>query len=152
MPTHDGSLTDADRVTLVRVLDRLIPTTTRELAAGALGMLDTVEKRATGEQATRSAFMRVVEALSLDLTAHAIGGFSAMTIPEQNEALLNIERTLPVDFLLVLGIVRDVYYESDRTPGRPAIFDADDERFGKATDLADADTASTPFSSASRSG
>jgi len=54
--------------------------------------------------------------------------------------------------LLVLGIVRDVYYESDRTPGRPAIFDADDELFGKATDLADADTASTPFSSASRSG
>ena len=84
MPNHDGSLTDADRVTLVRVLDRLIPTTNRELAAGALGMLDTVEKWATGEQATRSAFMRVVEALSLDLTAHAIGGFSAMTIPEQN--------------------------------------------------------------------
>jgi hypothetical protein len=59
---------------------------------------------------------------------------------------------LPVDFSLVLGIVRDVYYESDRTPGRPAIFDADDELFGKATDPADADAASTPFSSASRSG
>ncbi|MCH7984890.1 MAG: hypothetical protein J4O01_09955 [Chloroflexi bacterium] len=132
MPKQDGSLTDADRVTLVRALDRLIPTVDAEFAAGALGMLGDVEERARREKSTRSAFLRVVEALSLDLTAHAVGGFSAMTDQERTNALLDIESALPGEFSLFLGIVRDVYYEDDRTPDRPANFDGDDEVFGKA--------------------
>lgn len=147
MPNQDGSLTDADRVTLVRVFDRLIPTTDAELAAGALGILDTVEKRSAGEKATRSAFLRVVEALSLDLTAHAIGGFSAMTNPQQIQALRNIERTLPEEFSRFLGTVRDVYYENDRTPTRPENFDSDDEVFGRAFDTTEDDANPKPFSS-----
>ncbi len=131
MPKQDGSLTDADYVTLVHVLDRLIPVVEAGLAAGALGILDDVEERATRKKSTSSAFIRIVEALSLDLTAHAVGGFSAMTDQEQTNALLNIERTLPGEFSLVLGIVRDVYYEDDRTPGRPVDFDGDSEVFGK---------------------
>lgn len=138
MPKQDGSLTDADHVTLVCVLDRLIPTEEAELAAGALGMLDDVEERARREKSTRSAFIRVVEALSLDLTAHAVGGFLAMTDQEQTNALLNIERTLPGEFSLVLDIVRDVYYEDDRTPGRPVNFDGDSEVFGKEPKESDA--------------
>ncbi len=138
MPKQDGSLTDADHVALVRVLDRLIPTEEAELAAGALGILDDVEERARREKSTRSAFIRVVEALSLDLTAHAVGGFSAMTDQEQTNALLNIERTLPGEFSLVLDIVRDVYYENDRTPGRPVNFDGDSEVFGKVPKETDA--------------
>ena len=141
MPKQDGSLTDADRVTLVRAFNRLIPTVDAEFAAGALGMLGDVEERARREKSTRSAFLRVVEALSLDLTAHAVGGFSAMTDQEQTNALLNIESTLPGEFSLFLGIVRDVYYEDDRTPDRPANFDGDDEVFGKAPKDADADHA-----------
>ncbi len=138
MPKQDGSLTDADHVTLVRVLDRLIPAEEAELAAGALGMLGDVEERARREKSTRSAFIRIVEALSLDLTAHAVGGFSAMTDQEQINALLNIERTLPEEFSLVLGIVRDVYYADDRTPGRPVNFDGDSEVFGKVPKETDA--------------
>lgn len=138
MPKQDGSLTDADHVTLVRVLDRLIPTEEAELAAGALGILDDVEERARREKSTRSAFIRVVEALSLDLTAHVVGGFLAMTDQEQTNALLNIERTLPEEFSLVLDIVRDVYYEDDRTPGRPVNFDSDNEVFGKVPKETDA--------------
>ena len=138
MPKQDGSLTDADRITLNRALNNLIPTENSELAAGALGMVNNIERRAGREKATRSAFLRVVEALSLDPMAHAVGGFSAMTSQEQTEALLNIERTLPEEFSLVLGIVRDVYYEDDRTPGRPANFDGDNEVFGKVPQDADA--------------
>ena len=95
MPKQDGSLTDADRVMLARALNRLIPTEHAELAAGTLGMLDDVEERAGREKPTRSAFIRVAEALSLDLTAHAVGGYAAMTGQEQTRALLNIESTLP---------------------------------------------------------
>ena len=141
MPEQDGSLTDADRITLDRALNHLIPTEKSELAASALDMANNVERRAGRDKATRSAFMRVVEALSLDPLAHAIGGFSAMTGQEQTEALLSIERTLPEEFSLVLGIVRDVYYEDDRTPGRPAHFDGDDEVFGKTPGEPDADHA-----------
>lgn len=139
MPEQDGSLTDADRITLDRALNSLIPTEKSELAVGSLDMANNVERRAGREKATRSAFVRVVEALSLDPMAHAVGGFTAMTSQEQTEALLNIERTLPEEFSLVLGIVRDVYYEDDRTPERPANFDGDDEVFGKVPQETDAD-------------
>ena len=131
MPEQDGSLSDADCVTLVRALNRLIPTGNAKLDAGALGMLNAVDERANLNKLTRSAFLRVVEALSLDLTAHAVGGFSAMTDQEQTNALLSIESTLPAEFSLFLGIVRDVYYEDDRTPDRPASFDSEREVFGK---------------------
>ena len=137
MPNQDGSLTDADRITLDRALNSLIPAENSELAVGSLDMANNVERRAGREKATRSAFVRVVEALSLDPMAHAVGGFAAMTTQEQTEALLNIERTLPEEFSLVLGIMRDVYYEDDRTPERPANFDGDDEVFGKISEDAD---------------
>ena len=94
MPKQDGSLTDADRGTLVRALDRLISTVDAEFAAGALGMLGDVEERARREKSTRSAFLRVVEALSLDLTAHAVGGFSAMTDQQQTNAVFGMEGAL----------------------------------------------------------
>ena len=139
MPKQDGSLTDADRVMLARALNRLIPTEHAELAAGTLGMLDDVEERAGREKPTRSAFIRVAEALSLDLTAHAVGGYAAMTGQEQTRALLNIESTLPEEFSLFLGIVRDVYYEDDRTPDMPANFDGDGEVFGKVSEDTDTD-------------
>ena len=139
MPTRDGSLTDADRVTLGSALNHLIPAPDAELAAGTLGILDDVVELASREKSSRSAFIRVVEALSLDLTAHAVGGFAAMTGQEQSWALLSIENTLPAEFSLFLGIVRDVYYEDDRTPGRPADFDGDDEVFGKVPEDADTD-------------
>ena len=134
MPTQDGSLTDADRITLYQAFDRMIPTDDAEIKAGVPRILNGVEERARREKTTHSAFLRVVEALSLDLTAHAVGGFSAMTDQEQIDALLNIENTLPGEFSLFMDTVRDVYYEDDRTPERPANFDGDAEVFGKAPD------------------
>jgi hypothetical protein len=131
MPNQDGSLTAADTLTLVRVLDRMIPVDDPDLAAGALGLLGEVQERAINDAPTGSAFLRIVEALSLDLLAHAVGGFSALTEEEQTSTLRNIENTLPREFSVVLGLVRDVYYEDERTPERPKSFDNDDEIFGK---------------------
>ena len=131
MPTQDGSLTDADRVALACAVAHMIPASDAGVAVGAPGFFDDVEKRARRRKSTRSAFLRVAEALSLDLMSHAVGGFSAMTEQEQIGALLSIENALPAEFSLLLGIVRDVYYEDDRTPERPLDFDGDAEIFGK---------------------
>jgi hypothetical protein len=131
MPNKDGSLTDADRVRFTQALNRMIAVEDPNLAAGTLGLIDEVEKTARSSDSGRSAYVRVVEALSLDLMAHAVGGFTAMTAEEQTESLLNIERTLPEEFTTLLGIVRDVYYSDDRTPDRPEDFEAVDQIFGK---------------------
>lgn len=131
MPNQDGSLTDADSVTLVRALNRLIPTEDANLGAGMIGILEEVRERADREDSSRSAFIRVVEAISLDMMAHAVGGFTALTEQEQIDALLGVERALPAEFSQFLEIVRDAYYEDDRTPERPSTFDSDSEIFGK---------------------
>jgi hypothetical protein len=147
MPKQDGSLTGADHVALGRALNRMIPSEDPQSRAGTLGISRLIEERATREKGTRSAFLRVIEALALDPTAHAVGGFAAMTGEQQTDALLNIERALPGEFSIFLEIVRDVYYQDDRTPGRPENFDDEAEVFGKATEDADADQARRPATS-----
>lgn len=131
MPNQDGSLTGADEITLVQVLNRMIPFEDDDLAAGTLGMLDQVQQRAAADDQLRHAFMRVTEALSLDLLAQAVGGFAALTVQEQAASLHGIENVLPEEFSALLGLVRDVYYEDRRTPDRPDNFEGDDEEFGK---------------------
>ena len=109
----------------------MIPFDDAELAAGALGLHEQLQARASDDAAARSAFLRVVDALSLDMMAHAVGGFAALTEDEQIASLHNVENTLPEEFAAVLGLIRNIYYEDDRTPDRPANFDDDREIFGK---------------------
>lgn len=72
-----------------------------------------------------------MEALSLDMMTHAVGGFMALTGDEQKSAIHNVENNLHAEFNIVLDITRDIYYEDDRTPERPTSFDGDNEIFGK---------------------
>jgi hypothetical protein len=109
----------------------MIPFEDTDLSPRTVGILDQVHARAKSDSKTRSAFLRIVEALSLDMLAHAVGGFSALTNDEQIGCLRNVESTLPAEFNTVLGLVRDVYYEHERTPDRPENFDSDLEIFGK---------------------
>ncbi len=131
MPNQDGSLTGSDTVTLIRVLNRIIPSESPELGAGTIGILDDVEERSSNSPALRSAFLRIVEALSLDMMSHAVGGFAALTAEEQTASIQNVEATLPEEFSVVLGLARDVYYEREQTPERPTTFDDETEIFGK---------------------
>ncbi len=139
MPNQDASLTGSDRVALVQVLNRIVPHDHSELAAGTLGILETVEQRLQNDPPSRTAFMRIVEALSLDMMSHAVGGFTALTNEEQISSIRNIETTLPSEFNIVLKLVRDVYYEDERTPDRPENFDSEAELFGKIELSDDAD-------------
>jgi len=130
MPNQDGSLTGADEITLVQVLNRMVPFDD-DVGAGTLGMLDEVQQRSTGDDQLHHAFMRITEALSLDLLAQAVGGFAALSEQEQVTSLHGVENVLPEEFGLFLGTVRDVYYEDRRTPDRPENFKGDNEEFGK---------------------
>jgi hypothetical protein len=131
MPNQDGSLTEADKITLTRALDRMITSTgDTMLEMSGLDLLNSVHERAELDASSRSAFLRIVDALSLDLLSHAVGGFAALTKQEQISSLLNVENTLPEEFTVVLNIARDVYYENESTPERPKNFD-DDDTFGK---------------------
>lgn len=130
MPNQDGSLTGSDKITLNHVLNRIIPSENPELAAGSLGILATVHDQAKADPSTHSAFLRIVEALSLDMMAHAVGGFAALTEEEQDASLHNVENSLPEEFKTVLALARDVYYEDDRTPDRPESFSGEPEAFG----------------------
>ena len=131
MPNQDGSLTGSDKITLVQVLNRMVPFDSIDLAAGTLGMLKEVQQRATGDDELRHAFMRVTEALSLDLLAQAVGGFAALTNEEQITSLHGVENVLPEEFAVFLELVRSIYYEDSRTPDRPDNFEGDNEEFGK---------------------
>jgi len=131
MPNQDGSLTGADEITLVQVLNLMIPVDDANLAAGTLGMLHEVQQRTAADNQLRHAFMRITEALSLDLLAQAVGGFAALTEQEQVASLHGVENILPEEFRLFLEVVRYVYYEDGRTSDRPDNFEGDNEEFGK---------------------
>ena len=131
MPNQDGSLTDSDKITFTQLLNRIVPFDDPKIGAGTLGLRDVVEERSKEKPSSHSALLRVIEALSFDMMAHAVGGFVALTDDEQNSAIHNVETNLPAEFNIVLDITRDIYYEDDRTPERPTSFDGDNEIFGK---------------------
>ena len=131
MPNQDGSITNSDKITLTKLLNRVVPVDDPKFGAAELGLRNLVEERSKANPSSNSALLRIIDALSLDMMARAVGGFAALTVDEQNFAIHNVETTLPEEFNIILGITRDVYYEDERTPKRPINFDGDNEIFGK---------------------
>jgi|TARA_B110000240_G_C13342351_1_gene386072 hypothetical protein len=131
MPNQDGSITNSDKITFTQLLNRVVPVDDPKFGAAALGLRNLVEERSKANPSSNSALLRIIDALSLDMMARAVGGFAALTVDEQNFAIHNVETTLPEEFNIILGITRDVYYEDERTPKRPINFDGDNEIFGK---------------------
>ncbi len=109
-PTEGGRLTEADRTTLATVLDRLIPAVDDLPGAGEMGLAREVERRARRNHRLRGALVATMDALSLDLSAHAAGGFNALEPEAQVEALEEIERSIPDKFTPFLQLVYTVYY------------------------------------------
>ena len=118
MPDRDGNLTSADRVTLLAVMDHLIPPVDDFPGAGSLGLAQTVEETAAGIPHFRSALITTLDALSLDMSAHAFGGFGALDADEQIEALESVEQSLPGPFGKLVELVYIVYYSDQRAHER----------------------------------
>ena len=109
-PTKGGRLAEADRITLATVLDRLIPAVDDLPGAGEMGLARKVERCARRNHRLREALVATMDALSLDLSAHAAGGFNALESETQVEALEEVERSIPDKFTAFLQLVYTIYY------------------------------------------
>lgn len=109
-PTRGGRLSDADRLTLVVVMDRLVPAVDELAGAGEMGLAPEVEQRARHHRPLRSALITVMDALSMDLAAHAAGGFRALSEEEQVDSLRQLQEALPEQFSQFMQLVYTIYY------------------------------------------
>ncbi len=109
-PTQDGRLVDADRMALAAAMDQLVPPVDDLPGAGSMGLAEHAEKRARGSPRLRSALVAVLDALSLDPSSHAAGGYSALDGERQDEALRTVESSMPDRFIAFLQLVYTVYY------------------------------------------
>ncbi len=107
---RSGRLRPADRVVINAVLDRLVPAVDELAGAGELGILSSLEGRARRHRHLREALSAITEAFSLDLAAHAAGGFSALPDEDQDDSIRQIQATIPAQFDTFLGLVYTIYY------------------------------------------
>ena len=108
--TSDLKITDADRVTLSEVMDRLIPAVDDLPAAGQMGLGPEVERMASEVPRYGAAFESVLGAFATDPLSRATGGFRALSPDDQDNAIRVIERNIPDGFGTFLEIVYLAYY------------------------------------------
>ena len=108
--TNDLKISDADRVTLSEVMDRLIPAVDDLPAAGEMGLGPEVERMAVEVPRYARAMEIVLDALSTDPQSRATGGFRALSPDDQDNAIRVIERNIPDAFGTFLEIVYLTYY------------------------------------------
>lgn len=110
MPTKMGTLTDSDRRNMRRVMDRLIPAVDNLPGAGSMGLLDEVERMASEHPRFHTSLVRFLDALTMDMSVEAQGGFLALDGEQQDEAIREIEESIGKDFANVLEAVYIAYY------------------------------------------
>jgi hypothetical protein len=110
MPTKDGKLTEADRRNMRVVMDRLIPPVDDLPGAGSMGLLEKVEEMGAKHGRFQTSLARFLDALSMDMSVEAEGGFLAMESEGQDEAIREIEQSLSTVFANVLEVVYLAYY------------------------------------------
>jgi hypothetical protein len=115
---ENGKLMPADRVTLGVVLDRLIPPVDDLRGAGRMGLAPEVERVAGQVPRYRAALLQIMDALSLDMLAHAAGGFGALSPEQQVDSIREVEQSLPKPFAIFLELVYLVYYGDRRVHER----------------------------------
>ncbi len=109
-PSRGGRLSDADRRTLAVVIDRLLPPVDELPGAGEMGLAPEVEQRARRHRPLRSALIAIMDALSMDLAAHASGGYRALSEEQQVDALRQVEEAIPEQFSQFMQLVYTIYY------------------------------------------
>lgn len=110
MPTREGTLTDSDRRNMRVVMDRLIPPVDDLPGAGSMGLLDELERMAGEHDRYRKSLVRFLDALSMDMSVEAEGGFLALEGERQDEAIREIEDSISKEFANVLEAVYIAYY------------------------------------------
>ena len=114
-PTRLASvLVESQRALLADVLDRLIPSTERLPAAGALGVADYIDRVLAGSTDLRRAILEVL--LQIDATAgrERSRAFSELDGSRKDAVLRRVEASEPVIFQALLRQAYNGYY-SDPT-------------------------------------
>ena len=112
--TYQATLTDADRHILRAAMDRLIPAVDDLPAAGAMGILDDVER-----MASEHARYQIALALFLAALASAVpAGFLSLSGDKQDVALRAVEASAPIDFANVLEATYVAYYSRPEVHAR----------------------------------
>lgn len=118
MPTKQGELTNSDRRNMRVVMDRLVPPVDGLLGAGSMGLLDEIERMASEHERYRRSLVRFLDALSMDMSVEAEGGFLALDGEQQDDAIREIEEALGKEFANVLEVVYIAYYSRPEVHAR----------------------------------
>ena len=137
MPYQNDLLRNSEIVALTIMLDRLIPFDDPDLKPSNLKIINRVIDQCIKDDSSKAALMKIIDALSLDIMSSAVGGFAALTNNEQTKSILEIEKSLPEEFNIVLGATREAYYENTKTAELPSNFNSEKEIFGKVLSKSD---------------
>ena len=120
MPDNDNEtkLTDADRLVLSAVMDLIVPAVDELPGAGEMGLAEAAEELAGKESKYGVSLGRVMEALSLEPSARAEGGFAALDEEQRIAALQVLEANMPGYFDDFVDLVYIVYYSDERVHKR----------------------------------
>ena len=99
-------------------MDRAIPPVDELPGAGSMGLVPEVERIAGKAPRLNDSLIKVMGALSLDLHAHAKGGFNSLDAEEQDEAVRTVEGAMPDDFANFLELIYLAYYGDGRVHKR----------------------------------
>lgn len=116
MSTGSNTLTDADRENMRAVMDRLIPPVDDLPGAGAMGLLEDVERMAIQHDRYARSLLRFVRALPSVPSAAA--DFLALKPEQQDAAIKEFEAASPMDFANVLDLVYIAYYSRPEVHAR----------------------------------
>ena len=111
-------LSDADRLVLSAVMDLIVPAVDELPGAGEMGLADAAEEFAGKEGKYGVALARVMDALSLEPSARAEGGFAALDEEQRLSALRVLEANMPGYFDDFVDLVYIVYYSDERVHKR----------------------------------
>lgn len=115
---NEPELTDADRLVLSAVMDLIVPGVDELPGAGEMGLAKAAEELAGEEPKYGVSLMLVVEALALDPSARAEGGFAALDDEQRLAALRVLEANMAGYFDDFVDLVYIVYYSDERVHKR----------------------------------
>ena len=118
MTEHEKTLDDTDRVLLKEAMDIIIPPVGDLPGAGEMGLAQNAEEIADRIPQYALAVRRILDALGLDPSARAEGGFSALEQEQRIDALKSIEASMPELFDKFVDIVYIAYYSDERVHNR----------------------------------
>ena len=118
MPETDTSLNDADRLILKRVMDVIVPAVDDLPGAGEMGLAGKAEELADRTADYGESLRRVLDALALDPSARAEGGFASLDEEQQTAALKALEASMSKHFDNFVDLIYIVYYSDERVHKR----------------------------------